>query len=84
MSYIRRDVDELKTLQNKQHTETIEKLNEMQSSYPTRKEFEEFTKIVSDHETRIRTLEKTMWKWIGIASTIGAVASLIVQVVLKT
>lgn len=87
LSYIRRDVDDLKVLQKAQHLEIIQKLNELQAVYPTRKEFGEFVtgiqKIVGDHETRVRTLEKAMWKWVGTASTIGAVASILVQLVFK-
>lgn len=87
LSYIRRDVDDLKILQKSQHAETIQKLNELQAVYPTRKEFEEFVqgfqKMVADHETRVRTLEKAMWKWVGTASTIGAVASILVQLLFK-
>ena len=87
LSYIRRDVDDLKVLQKSQHIELLQKLNELQAVYPTRKEFDEFVsgfqKLIADHETRVRALEKAMWKWVGTASTIGAVASIIVQLIFK-
>lgn len=87
LSYIRRDVDDLKILQKAQHVELLQKLTELQAVYPTRKEFEEFVsgfqKLIADHETRVRTLEKAMWKWVGTASTIGAVASVLVQLLFK-
>lgn len=83
MSYIRRDMDELKQSQAKWHTDLMTRLDEIQSLYPTRKEFEEIIKMTDDHETRMRAIEKTMWKWLGIASVIGVVASVIMQIFLK-
>lgn len=87
LSYLRRDMDEVKVTQQKLHADVISKLNEMQSQYPTRVEFEEFIegfqKITADHENRVRTLEKSMWKWTGIASAVGVVASILVQLLFK-
>lgn len=83
LSYLRRDMDEVKVTQQKLHADVIAKLNEMQSLYPTRKEFEEFTGNVEDHEERIRTMEKSLWKWTGIASAVSVGASLLIQIITK-
>ncbi len=85
LSYIRRDVDELKTSQAKWHTELLQRLNEMQALYPTRKEFDEVIKpineMIADHEIRIRVIEKAMWKWVGIASCVGVTASILSKLI---
>lgn len=61
LSYIRRDLDELKSLQKSQHAENISALVDLKNSYPTRIEFNEMRKDVEislgDHEKRIRDIE---------------------------
>lgn len=68
LSYIRRDVDEIKII-----------LKDIKSDYVTRDDFAEHAKIVQDHEIRIRTLEKNMWKWVGASSAISALLALLIQ-----
>lgn len=83
MYYIRRDLDDLRTLQNKQHTEIMQKFLELTTLYPTKQEFSSIIKNIRDHEERIRTVEHSVWKWTGIASGVSVVATLIVNILLK-
>ena len=53
------------------------------NQYVTQPEHNELTKVVVDHEKRVRVLEQSMWKWIGVSSTIGAGISLAVAIAMK-
>ena len=79
LSYLRRDMDEVKVTTQRFHTDILSKLQEMQAQYPTREEFKELIDSKNDHEGRLRTIEKTVWKWIGISSAVGAVISIVIQ-----
>lgn len=55
LSYIRRDLDDLKNIQKSQHAENIAKLDSLQNTFVTTVTFEEHLKVVQDHEERLRT-----------------------------
>ena len=42
-----------------------------------KKELENTTKDVDDHEARIRQMEKAQWRWAGAAAAVGAVISFV-------
>lgn len=62
--YLRRDIGEIKVT-----------LNKLENNYVTQKDFEDHLKADEDHEQRIRSLEKALWKYIGFSSAISAVVS---------
>lgn len=76
-------MDEMKVTQQKLHADVIAKLNEWREAFPTRNEFGEMGKIVDDHETRLRSSEKFVWKATGIAVAVGTAASIVVQLLVK-
>jgi len=39
---------------------------------------EMFTKADGDHEGRIRTLEKTIWKWVGLSMVVPPIVTILV------
>lgn len=83
LSYIRRDLDELKSIQKSQHAENLAKLDSLHNSYVTRIDFEEHLKADEDHEKRIRGLEQEEWKRTGINTILGAGAGIIAAIVVK-
>ena len=72
IQYIQRDIMEIKT--------SIEKLSGV---FATREDLNETNKLVSDHEARIRTLESTLFKWMGIATAGGIAISIIGSYILR-
>lgn len=72
IQYIQKDILEIK-----------QTLKDMGLLYVRTGDFEEHAKIEVDHESRIRIIEKSMWKWIGMASVGGGVVSAILAVALK-
>lgn len=70
--YVRRDISEIKGT-----------LSDLKNGYVTRTDFDEHLKTDADHESRIRTLEKNMWKWIGASSIISAGAAYVAQFLIK-
>lgn len=94
LHYLRKDMDELKLNQKLQFELMMKKLDEMKSEYPTRREMEELRadndkshlilqKTDEDHEERMRSVEKLIWKASGVAALGGVVAGLIVQIIFK-
>ena len=61
LSYIRRDIVDIKT-----------QLTALTSGYVTHSDFNE---VKEDHESRIRLIEKDMWKRISLSSAISAIGS---------
>ncbi len=61
LSYIRRDIDEIKG-----------GIKDLKNSYVSRVDFDEHLKIDEDHEERLRTIEQSMWKYIGYSSAISS------------
>lgn len=72
-SYLRRDVDELKTL-----------IKDQRNGYVTRGDFEEHLVADADHEQRIRTIEKRMWQLVGVSSLGSAVLSYVIPMIIKS
>ena len=62
LGYIRRDVDEIRS-----------GIRDLKNSYVTHEDFEETKRTVSDHETRVRSVEQSMWKYIGYSSAISSI-----------
>lgn len=77
LSYIRRDIDEIKNTQTKNNTEIKQAIQTLQNAYVTRVDYNEHLKTDEDHEKRIRILERALWKYIGFSSAISAVISLV-------
>ncbi len=75
LSYLRRDVTDLKADTNKSFEEIKKTLNTIGSNYVTVFDFAEHLKLDEDHEKRIRALER--YSWIAV----GALA--VLQLVLK-
>lgn len=75
LSYIRRDIDQIRTDLTKNSQEVKGAIDELRNAYVTRTDFSEHEKKDEDHETRIRTIEKTLWKYVGASSVISAIAS---------
>lgn len=61
----------------------VNKIVEKEDSHVTKPDFTEHLKTDVDHETRIRILEASMWKWLGISSVIAVVISIGATYVLK-
>ena len=57
------------------------KLDAMLNVYVTRADFEEHLKIDEDHESRLRSIEDSRSKIIGIATAVGVGGSIIVQLI---
>lgn len=72
LAYIRRDIDEIKVNQDKNNLDLKESIKDLKNGFVTHTEFAETEKITDDHENRIRTIEKNMWKWIGMSSIISS------------
>jgi hypothetical protein len=66
LSYIRRDVDEIKVT-----------LKDLKNSYITQEEFTEHVKIADDHESRIRTLEESVTSTLSMIKTWGMIGGVI-------
>lgn len=62
LSYLRRDVSDIKIT-----------LNKLEGNYVTQNDFKEHLKADDDHEQRIRSLEKALWKYVGFSSAISAI-----------
>lgn len=74
LSYIRRDIDEIKNNQIKANDEMRNKLDSITNSYVTAHDFGEHLKADEDHELRIRTIEEFKSNLNGRMWAIGAVA----------
>ncbi len=72
-SYLRRDIDEIKA-----------SLKILSVGFVSRTDFEEHLKADEDHESRIRSLEKNMWKWVGASSVISAGIAYLMQFLIKS
>lgn len=75
LSYIRRDIDEIKSNQSKNNTEIKTAITNLQNSYITRVDFDNHLKTDEDHETRLRVIEENMWKRIGATGLISSIGS---------
>lgn len=64
-------------------TEIKNSLNFMSGTLATKLELGEVTKTINDHEQRIRGIEKSMFKWLGMASVISSVIGVGVAFLLK-
>lgn len=73
LSYIRRDIDEIKANQIKSGNEVKEAISRLQDAYVTRVDFDEHEKRDEDHEIRIRSIEKNVQRWIGISSVLSSI-----------
>lgn len=60
--YMRRDIGEIKNT-----------LSKMENNFVTQNDFKEHLKADDDHEQRIRSLEKALWKYVGFSSAISAI-----------
>jgi hypothetical protein len=56
----------------------VTELKKDKNAYINQTEHNELVKVCNDHETRVRILEKSMWKWVGVSSTIAVFISIIV------
>lgn len=72
IQYIQKDILEIK-----------QSLKDINTLYVTQTEFVEHLKDDADHELRIRTIEQSMWKWLGISTTAGMVLSFLTAYFLK-
>lgn len=72
LSYIRRDVDQI-----------LVTLKDLKKDFVSRADFDEHTEVTKDHETRIRLLERNMWRWVGASSVISAGLAFLIQVFLE-
>lgn len=64
LSYLRRDMQKI-----------TEKIDGISTNFVTLVTFQEHLKDTTDHETRIRDLEKALWKYIGASSIISSIIS---------
>ncbi len=53
------------------------------ASFTSKSAFVELEKQVDDHEKRIRTIEENMWKWLGVASVVTSVITIIIGILTK-
>lgn len=91
LANLSQSLKEIKDTEKQHHTDNVsrndtilKKLEEMQNLYPTRAEFNTLTdKVTKDHEDRIRNMEKSLWKWTGIATAVSVAGSLLVQIAFK-
>ena len=58
-------------------------VDSLSKSYVPMTTHEELAKCTSDHETRVRILEQSMWKWVGVSSTIATGISVIIVILGK-
>lgn len=72
ISYIKRDIGNID-----------KKLDGMTGVFATKQEVSEISRIQTDHETRTRWLEQSIWKFIGASSIISLVIGLVVSLILK-
>ena len=72
IQYIQKDILEIK--------QTLKDIN---TSYVSTSEFAEHILTDNDHENRIRAIEQNMWKWMGMSTILGAVASFLMAYALK-
>ncbi len=77
LSYLRRDFVEEKLARRAQHAEIMEKLDSIQRQYVSRADFDEHLEDDKDHETRIRTIEKSIWRWGGMLALGSATLSIL-------
>ena len=75
LSYIRRDIDQIRTDLTKNSQEVRGAIEDLKNAYVTRIDYEEHLKADDDHENRIRNIEKTLWKYVGASSAISAIGS---------
>ncbi len=73
LAYIRRDLDELKTIQKSQHAENIAALVDLKNASPSREEFSSLKEEVADHETRMRKAEWMLYVGVGGLYVINAI-----------
>lgn len=72
LSYIRRDVDEIKAT-----------LKDLKNGYVSQSDFVEHLKVADDHESRIRILEEGKWKIAGATGVIVGIISIFGIYILK-
>lgn len=66
LSYIRRDIFDIR-----------QTLTDMRNAYVTRSDYEEHLKADDDHEERIRSLERSYWKYIGASGAVSAIITIL-------
>lgn len=72
ITYIQRDILEIK-----------QQLKEQGGSSVTMRDFQEHLRNGKDHETRIRVLEQSMWKQVGMSSVISSVIAVVITILIK-
>jgi len=81
LSYIRRDIDEMKQTSLKSYENINSKLDELKNGYVTVNEFTEHLKADEDHEQRIRVIETFMNTLIGKMVVSGSVGGVVVGLI---
>lgn len=72
ISYIKKDVAEIKAA-----------LRDMSGTFVVRGEHEDVLKNISDHESRLRTIEENMFKYLGIAAVVSAILTIAIGAVIN-
>lgn len=83
LSYIRRDILDIKNTQNESNVEFRKEFTDLKNGFVSRTDFDEHLKADEDHEQRIRVIEKSLWKFLGASSAISAIISLIGSYILN-
>ncbi len=83
LSYIRRDIDEIKANQTKNSAEVRLAFENLSNGYVSRADFNEHMKGDEDHEARIRALERNMWRISGATGIIAGGISLLGSFILQ-
>lgn len=83
LSYIRRDIDQIRTDLTKNSQEVKGAIDELRNAYVTRQDYNEHLKADEDHENRIRIIEKNMWRQIGVSSILSSVGGAVLVAALQ-
>lgn len=83
LSYIRRDVDMVNAKLSQMEQALTDKIDEVGNAYVSRVDFNEHLKVDEDHENRIRSLERALWKYVGASSVISAIGSALLLAVIQ-